>query len=197
MWYWVFRAVIRVVLRLLFRLKVEGLENIPRKTNFIIVSNHVSFLDPVAVMAAVPRKIHCIAARYLYGIFWLRVFLWLVEATPTVGSAEKARQLLVNNKIVGIFPEGGISRDGRLKEFRSGSALLALKTGRPILPCAILGTYAALPLGAWFPKFVTVRVKIGRPKYLFIEPDHVIDELDLQDGVFKIRSVIQEMLYAE
>ncbi len=118
----------------------------------------------------------------------------MVEALPIGSSSQKALDLLNSNKNVGIFPEGGISRDGTLKSFRRGTALLALKTGRPIVPCAVLGTYAALPLEAKFPKFLPIKIKIGKPRYLLKEFEDVIDDVYLQEGIFKIRNIIKGML---
>jgi len=196
MWYWIFRPIVTVIFKLFFGLEVEGLENLP-KSNFIAVANHTSFLDPLVIMAAIPRKIHCIALRDLYRITWISWFLQITETLPSGSSSEKAIDLLTKNKNVGLFPEGGVSRDGKLREFRRGAALLAMRTGRPILPFAILGTYEALPRKAKFPKlFVTIRVKVGKPKYLLKEFDDVIDDIYLQEGVFKIRKAIEEMLYA-
>lgn len=196
MWYWIFRIIFIITFRLCFRLKVEGLKNLPKKTNFIIVANHTSFLDALLVMAAVPRKIHCIALRGLYRIFLLRWFLRLVEALPSGSSSKKAISLLTENEIVGLFPEGGRSHSGELREFRRGAALLALKTGRPIVPCAILGAYEAYPRRAKFPEFHPVKVRIGKPKYLLKEHGDVIEDIRLQEGVHKIRNAVKEMLYA-
>ena len=196
MWYWIFRAVFIVISKLFFRLKVEGSENLPQKSNFIVVANHASFLDSVMIGTAIPKKTYWIALRALYKIFWLRWFFRLVEALPSGSSSEKAVYLLRENKNVGLFPEGGVSRDGRLRRFRRGAALLAFKTGRPIVPCAILGTFAALPFGAKFPKFLPIKIKIGKPKYLLKEFENVIDDIRLQEGISKIRNTIQEMLYA-
>lgn len=196
MWYWTFRAIFIVILKLCFKLKVEGLENLPQKTNFIIVANHNSFLDPLVMMVAIPKKIHCIALRDLYSITWMRWFFRVTETLPSGSASSKAIHLLTKDKNIGLFPEGGVSRDGKLKEFRRGAALLALKTGRPIVPCAILGTFEALPYGTKFPKFVPTKVKIGRPKYLLKEFEDVIDDMYLQEGILKIRNTIQEMIYA-
>ena len=170
--------------------------NIPQKTNFIIVSNHNSFLDPLIIMAVVPQKIYCIALRILYKFRVIGWFLKRIEALPSGSASHKAAYLLSQNKNVGLFPEGGVSRDGRLMEFRRGAALLAYKTGRPIVPCAILGTYEALPFGARFPKLVPIKLKIGKPIYLLKEFDEVIDVLTLQEGIFKVRNKIKEMLDA-
>jgi 1-acyl-sn-glycerol-3-phosphate acyltransferase len=197
MWYWILKGILITISRLFFNFKVEGLENIPRKSNFIIVANHVSFLDPLAVMTAVPKKIHCIALRSLYKISWIRWFLHLVEALPSGRISHKAVHMLNRGKNVGLFPEGGVNHDGKLGEFRRGAALLALKTGRPVLPCAIFGTFASLPFGAKFPKlFRPIKVKIGKPIYILKEFDDIIDDLFLQKGVFRVRNSIKEMLDA-
>jgi len=196
MWYWIYRAIAIGILKLFFRLKVEGLENLPQKSNFIIVANHASFLDPLVVAAAVPRKIHCIVSRALFRIPVLKWCLTRLEVVPTGGSSEEALEILKKNRVVGLFPEGRCSRDGKLKEFRRGTALLGLKTGIPVVPCAILGTYQALPIKARFPRFVPLKVKIGKPVCLLKEFEEVIDDIYLQEGIFKIRNNIQEMLDA-
>jgi 1-acyl-sn-glycerol-3-phosphate acyltransferase len=183
--------------KLFFKFKVEGLENIPEKSNFIIVSNHVSFLDPLAVMTAVPKKIHCIALRSLYKIPWIRWFLLGVEALPSGSISKKTAHMLDKNKNVGLFPEGGVNREGKLGEFRRGAALLAFKTGRPVVPCAVFGTFACLPFGARFPKlFSPIKVRVGKPIYILKEFEDVIDDVYLREGVMKIRNSIKEMLDA-
>lgn len=196
MWYWVFRTTFIVILKLFFRFKLEGLENLPQKTNFIVVANHDSYLDTLAIGAAIPKKVYWIALRDLYSIPILRWFFKMIDALPSGSASDRALSLLVQNKNVGLFPEGGISRTGELREFRKGVAVLAMKTGRPIVPCAILGTFQALPFGKWFPKFVPVKVKIGPPKYLLKEFDEIIDDIYLQEGMLKIKNTIKEMLYA-
>jgi len=197
MWYWVFKAVFIVISKLFFKLKVKGLENLPQKTNFIVVANHSSFLDPLLIMVAIPKKIYCIASRYLYKVWWLGWFLRKTDTFPSGGSSEKAVSLLVENKIVGLFPEGGISRDGKLQNFKRGASLLAVRTGRPIVPCAVLGSYQVLPVEAVFPKlFLPLKVRIGKPIYPLKEFDEVIDDILLQSTTFKIRNAIKEMIDA-
>lgn len=196
MFYWTLRIIAIVILKIFFRFKVEGLENIPQKTNFIVVANHASFLDPVVIGVAIPKKIYWITLSSLYGILWLRWIMNKTQSIPTGSSSGKAIYLLLKNRNVGLFPEGGLSYDGKLRDFRRGAALLALKTGRPILPCAILGTYEALPRGAKFPKFLPLKIKLGKPIYLSKEFEDIIDDLYLQDGTFKIRNAIKEMMYA-
>ncbi len=120
----------------------------------------------------------------------------MVEALPEGSSSQKALNLLLQNKNVGIFPEGGISHDGKLREFRRGVALLGLKTGRPIVPCAVIGTYEALPVTSIIPKPHPVKLKIGKPIYLLKEFNEVIDDVSLQEGIFRVRNAVKEMLNA-
>jgi len=196
MFYWVFRWLFIIILKLFFRLKVEGLENLPSKTNFIIVANHFSFLDTLVVGAAIPKRTYWIASRAMYQLRWLNWFFRSINALPSGSASEKAAMLLAENKNVGLFPEGRVSNDGKLRDFRRGAALLALKTGRPIAPCAILGVFKALPRTRVFPKFCQIKVRIGKPIYLLKEYADVVDDLFLQEGTFKIRKNIEEMLYA-
>ncbi|MBN2119938.1 MAG: 1-acyl-sn-glycerol-3-phosphate acyltransferase [Candidatus Omnitrophica bacterium] len=197
MWYYIFCAIFRVFFKTFYKFEVEGLENIPQKTNFIIVANHASFLDPLIIMAAVPKKIYCLVARYLYGIAFIKWFLLKVEALPTGNASDKAVRLLLKNKNVGLYPEGKLSTDGSLGEFRRGAALLAAKTGRPILPCAILGAYKALPFGARFAKFfLPIKVKIGKPVFILKEFGEVINDIYLQEGTLKTKNTIKELINA-
>lgn len=197
MWYWILRLAVITILKLFFRFKVEGVRNLPRKSNFIVAANHSSFLDPVLIGAAIPKEIYWIALKDFYNIFWLRWLMDIAESLPTGSASEKAVYSLMKNKNVGLFPEGTRSYDGKLKNFRRGVAVLALKTGRPVVPCAILGAYEAFPRRSKFPRlFSPIKVKIGKPVYLLKEFEDTIDDICLQEGIFKIRNTIQEMLYA-
>ena len=195
MWYWIFRAIFIVILKLFFRFKVEGVENLPQKTNFIVVSNHASFLDPVLIAAAIPKKIYWIALKEIYNVTGIRWIMDMTETLPTGSASEKAIYLVMKNSNVALFPEGTRTWDGSLRDFRRGAALLSLKTGRPLVPCAILGSYEAFPRKAKFPKFLPIIVKIGKPVYLLKEFGDVIDDIYLQEGIFKIKNTIKEMLY--
>jgi 1-acyl-sn-glycerol-3-phosphate acyltransferase len=195
MWYWMWRGIFIFIFKVFFRLKVEGLENLP-KSNFIIISNHYSFLDAPVYVAGIPRKVHCMVSPFLYNILFIKWFLWMVEAVPIGKSSDKAVELLMHNEIIGMYPEGRVSRDGTLGEFRRGAALLAYKTGRPILPCAVLGTYEALPITRNSLRFARIRIKVGKPVYVPKEFDEWIDDVYLQEVTLKVRGVVQELLGA-
>jgi len=197
MWYRLFRIFFTVVLRVCFKFEVDGAANLPQKTNFIVVANHSSWMDPVVIGVAISKRINFIAMRDLYKIGWLKWFVKLMGALPTGASSEKAACLLNMNRNIGLFPEGGCSPDGSLRRFRRGAALLAIKTGRPVVPCAILGTFQSFPREARFPKpLLPVKVKIGKPIYLLKEPQEVIDDVYLQEGTFRIRNSVKEMINA-
>jgi len=196
MWYWTIRALSIFLLKIFFRFRVEGIENLPTKTNFIVAANHASFLDPFLMTAAIPQKVYLLARRDIYMVPLIR---WLADKTgvlPAGNASEKLLHLINKNKNVGLFPEGTRTRDGQIKDFRRGAALLALKTGRPIVPCAILGAYEAYPRTAKFPKFIPVTVKIGKPQYLLKELEDTISDISLQEGNFKIKNAIEEMMHA-
>ncbi|MEI6514070.1 MAG: lysophospholipid acyltransferase family protein [bacterium] len=197
MGYWILRFLFIVLLKIFFRFRVEGRENLPRKTNFIVAANHASFLDALVVGTAIGQRTYWIASRKLYRVLWLRVFFMLIDAIPSGNASRTVVALLERNKNVGLFPEGHVTRDGRMHEFKSGAALMAIKTGRPIVPCAIIGTYEALPINGRFPKlFSPITIKIGKPKYLFKEFDEVIDDVRLQEGMMRIKKTIKELMHA-
>ena len=192
MWYWIIRFGFLVILRVFFRFRIEGKDNIPLKTNFIVVANHCSFADSTAVGAAIPRKIHWMA----YKVPWLKWLLGKTEAFSAGGSLELASQLLLEGKSVGIFPEGFLSRTGELGEFRKGAALLAIRTGRPIVPCAVIGSHRVLPRRSNFPRLGPLKVRIGKPIYLLKEYGDTIDEVSLWSNTNRMREAVKELLYA-
>lgn len=195
MWYWIFRDLGFIILKVFFRLKIEGRDNIPRKGNFIVVANHVSFLDPFIVGAAIPKKIYWIALRQFHFMLGLRWFMRRLKTLASGSSSKHAVDLLFHNKNVGLFPEGTRTRDGRIRPFRRGVALLALKTGRPILPCAIMGAYEAFPRSAKFPRLRPIRIRIGKPQYLMKMHHEIIDDIYMQECIHKLKNTIEEMTH--
>jgi 1-acyl-sn-glycerol-3-phosphate acyltransferase len=196
MWYWILKIFTIIFIRCFYRLKVEGRENIPQKTNFIVIANHTSYLDALVLSICFPQKIYWIASRVLYKVWWLKLFLWLTEAFPAGGSSEMAFQLLSENKSVGLFPEGKCPRDGKLSRFRYGAAMLSVRTGRPIVPCAIKGTFEALPIYASSPRiFRSIEIKIGKPHYpVKALEEEIISDVALEEQTEALRNHVKEML---
>lgn len=161
---------LRMLFRLLFKYKLYGLENIPQSGSFILTSNHVSFLDPIAVGAFVPRKLNYMAKKEL---FKNKYFGWYMRKVRTIpvdketlaygGMKEIIRRIRKGGPIV-IFPEGTRSDGDSFLEPETGVAYLALKFNLSVVPAYVKGTENALPKNAHFIRLRPVRVYYGKPK---------------------------------
>jgi len=160
--------------------KVIGLDNIPKDRPFIIAANHSSYLDdfsmPPLVILYLNKKLHMYCNDRFYKNKFFAAFLNWAKCIPiSIQTKNKkvnkrafklALKYLKKGEPVGIFPEGGISIDGKLKEAKTGIAKLALVARVPVLPIGIIGSYKVLPRGAKFPKFKRFDIKIGKLIYL-------------------------------
>jgi 1-acyl-sn-glycerol-3-phosphate acyltransferase len=155
------------LVRIYLRLQVQGREVVPARGPAIVVANHASFLDPIVLGSACPRKIHFIVLQSMYEWWRLRWFYWGMQTIPVrAGEADPrairhALSRLKAGHVVGVFPEGGRSGDGVLQEGKVGAALLAAWSGAPVIPCFIRGAYESLPRGSLFPTPGRVSVKFG------------------------------------
>jgi 1-acyl-sn-glycerol-3-phosphate acyltransferase len=163
------RVVFGPALSVAFRLRTHGRENVPRDGAAILAANHASFLDPILIGICARRPVRFLVAQDFYRDPRLhRVLRWL-GAIPVGGSTGPVRafrqigEVIRRGSLLGIFPEGGITRDGAMKPFRAGAAALALRTGVPLVPIHVDGTFEALPRHAKWPRFVPVTVRIGNP----------------------------------
>ncbi|BDV30177.1 lysophospholipid acyltransferase family protein [Microbacterium terricola] len=171
------RGVINPLARLIYRPRIEGKDNVPRTGPVIFASNHLSFIDSIAIPVAAPRPVHFLAkASYFDGTGfsgWIsREFFTSIGAIAVERGAGQAaldaldqqRQLLEEGSAVALYPEGTRSLDGRLYKGRTGVAFLALQTGAPIVPVGLIGTDAAMPVGAKLPSLrARITVKFGEP----------------------------------
>ena len=163
----------KIVLTILFhgylRMAVEGEDNVPSTGSFLLVSNHLSNLDPFAIGIACHRKVHFLGKQEIFRIPVLSYFIRQWGAIPLdrdatdVAAMRVAVKVIRQGEILGIFPEGTRSSDGELRRFREGAAKIALRFGLPIIPVAVSGTRAALPRGAWFIRPVPIRLRFGPP----------------------------------
>jgi 1-acyl-sn-glycerol-3-phosphate acyltransferase len=170
------RLVIAPLARLIYRPVVEGSGNVPRHGPVILAANHLSFVDSIVIPLVAPRSVSFLAkAEYfqqpgLKG--WLtRTCLTGIDAIPVQrgthrgarASLEAALDVLARGGAFGIHPEGSRSRDGRIYRGRTGVAWLALASGAPIIPVAVLGTNRIQPIGARLPRFGRITVRFGEP----------------------------------
>ena len=150
-------------------LRVEGADGVPARGPVLLAANHLSFLDPVVLQAATPRPIHYLMTARLHRDRRWQWLYRLFDTVPvTLGSGNfqalsAAAARLEAGEVVGVFPEGGISKDGTLQPFRAGVALLALRARVPVVPVAILGTNRVLPAGTLRLRRAPIRVRVGTP----------------------------------
>lgn len=162
-----FRVVVRLALRTLFGLRVEGQP--PRAGGYVVAANHASFLDPLLVGAALSPRVVFLMTETVWRSPTVGWFYRWSRAIPLSargnnrGALRAARRVLEQQRVVGIFPEGGISRDGRLMRGSPGAVSLVLNQGLPIVPIGIVGAGRALPSGAALPRPGRVVVRIGAP----------------------------------
>lgn len=171
------RAIIAPLARLIYRPKVEGRDKVPAEGPVIFASNHLSFIDSVAIPVAAPRPVHFLAkSSYFEGQGFSgavkRTFFTSIGAIPVRRGAGQAaldaldqqRQLLDEGLTVALYPEGTRSTDGRLYKGRTGVAFLALQTGAPVVPVGLIGTDKVMPKGAKLPSMKErITVRFGDP----------------------------------
>ena len=189
-----------LLFKLLYRLKVEGLENFPREGALILVANHSSYFDPLVLGVAIPRRINWMVMKAYYDLWWLGWFFKLSYAfrvdvdRPDISAIKHAFRVLEGGGIVGIFPEGTRSLDGRLGKGKTGAALLSLKSETPILPVAIKGAFEAYPPKAIWPKLHPITIRIGRLLTFEGIDRRSIDEEGLSTATEKIMSAIRGLM---
>lgn len=172
------RATLGTAVRVAFRLEVQG--SLPVDGPCVVVANHASFLDPIVLGTACRRRITFMMDAVLSRTPPLRWFYRLSRVIPVdpCGSnrdaLRRARAELARGSVIGVFPEGGISRDGRLVLGNAGAVSLALNGDVPVVPVGIVGAYDALPPHRRLPALRRVRVRFGtalRPHALLRDDD--------------------------
>ena len=172
MGYWLVKAVLTPVLRLLFRVRVEGREHVPSAGPAVLAANHQSFCDSLFLPLVVPRRVTYLAKAEYFDKWRTAWFFRAVGQIPihrTGGDASAralatAREVLTEGQLVALYPEGTRSTDGSVHRGRTGVARLALECGVPVVPVGISGTDAIQPRGARLLRpFRLVRVRFGEP----------------------------------
>ena len=203
MLYWVLKwIVIGPWLRVLFRPWTDNMDAIPTQGPAILVSNHLSFSDSFFLPLVTERRITFLAKQEYFtgkGIKGLisKAFFTGVGQVPidrTSGRAAEAAittgiRILDEGHLLGIYPEGTRTADGRLYRGKTGVARMALEGHAPVIPVAMIGTYEIQPPGRIRPSIKRVGVRFGDPldfsRYEGLESDR-----------FVLRSVTDEIMYA-
>ncbi|WP_446037937.1 lysophospholipid acyltransferase family protein [Streptomyces sp. SID1121] len=203
MFYYVLKYVLLgPLLRLLFRPRIEGLEHIPADGPAIVAGNHLSFSDHFLMPAILKRRITFLAkAEYFTGpgvkgrltAFFFRS----AGQIPVDRSGKEAGQaaireglgVLAGDELLGIYPEGTRSHDGRLYKGKVGVAVMAIRGKAPVVPCAMVGTFEIQPPGQKVPRIKRVTIRFG-------EPMDFSRYEGLEDQKAAIRAVTDEIMYA-
>ena len=177
-------------LKCFHRFEVKGLGNVPPKGGFILACNHLSYLDPPAVGCRIPRNLHYFARDSLF--FWpLGLLITKLNSIPVnrdqldLGTLRKVLTVLKRGEPVLVFPEGTRSSDGTLQKSQKGLGLLVHKSGVPVLPARLHGSFEILGKGKLFPR-------IGRKLYLNIGSPILSEKLsfDSSDRYQKISDLV-------
>jgi len=165
--YWIARAVLQPLFHLYFRLSRVGREHIPQDGPVIFAANHRSFLDPFVIGTLIRRPMYYVAKKELFAKRWQAWVLNALGAFPVDRGASDqesmrtAREILARGDCVLIFPEGTRVRPGSLGTPKRGVGRLALETGAPVVPVAVIGTENVRR--GWRVRPHKVRVRCGRP----------------------------------
>jgi len=153
------------------RVRVEGLEKLDRGANYVFVANHASYLDIPAILTGLPFQFRFFAKKGLYRIPFLGTHLKRAGHLPVDRSnarnslksmSEGAQIMVARNVSLLLFPEGGRTPEG-LRPFREGAAYIAIKAGVPVVPMAIVGMRALLPMGSIHIRSGRATLRIGDP----------------------------------
>ena len=181
--------ILRLIFRLFYHVHVYGTEHIYQK-GAIIAPNHNSFLDPPLIGITWPQKTHYLARATLFKNFFVRKLLLSLKAFPVHGSGQDINslkivaQLLKQDKKVVIFPEGVRSLDGSIQNIKTGVSMLAFRTGCPIIPVYIHGTFETWSRHRKWPKIgSTLACVYGEP--IFPETYSHLNKKDAREAMTK------------
>jgi 1-acyl-sn-glycerol-3-phosphate acyltransferase len=197
MLYWVIKVVLTPVLRVCYRVRVEGRSHVPKHGPVILAANHRSFMDSIFLPLVIRRRVTFVAkAEY----FDSKKTAWFFRGVGQIpirregGSASEralasASEVLETDGVFGIYPEGTRTRDGYLHRGHTGVARLALRTGAPIVPVGMIGTDEVQATDAKLPRFFRkITIRFGQPVPLA----HYVDR---QDERIVLRQITDEVMF--
>ena len=188
---------IRLIMLLVIRRDVQGVERLPRRGGLILASNHLNLADPPIITAVMPRRIVWMTKQELFDIPVFGVLYHLFGCIPVqrfradLRALRRSEEALRRGLMLGMFPEGTRSGESGLGRGEPGTALLAMRTNTPVQPVAIWGT-EGMKLPRDFFRRTTVHVRFGEP-FLLPRPQRLTKEA-VEEGTETIMRRIAEML---
>jgi 1-acyl-sn-glycerol-3-phosphate acyltransferase len=179
-----------------FRVYVEGLEHVPDTGPAVLAANHLAFIDSLFVPLNVPRPVYFLGKADYFESSKTKWFFEGVGVIPTYrGGGDKSRRsletgvaVLRRGELLGIYPEGTRSPDGRLYRGKTGPVRMAIEAGVPIVPVGLIGTRDAQPPGKYLPKRHPINLRYGKPlDFSRYAGGH--------DDPFVLRSATDELMY--
>lgn len=187
LFYRIIRQIIKVLFKVLFHPTIKGVENIPKNENYVLAGNHTKWLDPIMLIAIIPKQVHFLAKDSLFkGI--TKPIVKGVGAIPVNRkihdhqALESAIDTLKEKKVIGIFPEGTINREKKNKTlpFKIGAVKMAYETNTKIIPFVITGEYKI------FSSSVTIE---------FLKPRNISKDLEKENQ--SLREAIEKRIGGE
>ena len=184
------------IYKFVFRGHLKGIENIPQKNAFIMVSNHGSLLDPPLLGHALGRNISFMAKAELFKIPLLGFIIKACGAYPVKrGIVDKntirtACKKLSNNNSIGIFIDGTRQKNGRVNRPKQGAALLAFKNQKLLLPVAIVNSHRLIRFKFFIPLFSKIVIKVGKP----VQPPQSSSRDDLNSVTMHLQDKINNLI---
>ncbi len=189
-----------ILLKVLYHVQARNRELVPRKGSLIVAANHFSYMDPIVLQAMFPRRISFMMTERFYKGRgeWFFKFMRSInvkEKGANIAALRDAVEVLRQNGVIGIFPEGGVSKEGRLQEGNLGIGFLVKKSGAPVVPAFISGTYEALPKGKIIPKISKIKITFGKPM-VFKNTQDIEDKKSIEEITRQIMKQIERLSYS-
>jgi len=184
------------VFRIFFRGRIYGKKNVPKRGSLVVVANHGSHLDPPLLGHALGRPVAFMAKEELFRIPLLGQIIRMCAAYPVKrGASDREAIRTATSKLhlgwaIGVFLDGSRQANGRVNNPLAGAALLAARSGSPLLPVAIVNSHRALGVGSFSPRFVPIHLRIGSP----IPPPLSRRKSDLEATTDQLKQSINYML---
>jgi len=187
--YRVARVIANIVFRIIFRIEVNGKENVPKEGPIVLCSNHKSNLDPIILGIVFPRPIIFMAKKELFENKFIAKLITALGAFPVdrkgsdIGAIKKSFRVLKQGQVLGIFPEGTRVQEMDLDNTKPGIALISIKSKSPVIPVFIDSEYKL---------FSKIVINIGEPIYF----DEYYDQQLEAEDYLEISKDIMKTIYS-